>query len=76
MIIFALSLYYDQLGITEIVLLILSTALISSNLQNKILFNNQSKLHKIITLKFPKSLKFPGHYLFNSFRYSSRTDLG
>ena len=42
MIIFALSLYYDQLGITEIVLLILSTALISSNLQNKILFNKSS----------------------------------
>ena len=37
---------------------------------NKILFNNQRKLYKIITLKFPKSLKFPGHYLFNSFRYS------
>jgi glycosyltransferase involved in cell wall biosynthesis len=37
---------------------------------NKILFNNQSKLHKIITLKFPISIKFPGHYLFNSWRYS------
>ena len=33
MIIFALSLYYDQLGITEIVLLILSTALISCFIQ-------------------------------------------
>ena len=37
---------------------------------NKHLFNNQNQLHKIITLKFPFSKKFPGHYLYNSYRYS------
>tara|TARA_Y100000992_G_scaffold300993_1_gene270840 strand:- start:2278 stop:3423 length:1146 start_codon:yes stop_codon:yes gene_type:complete len=37
---------------------------------NKKLFNDESKLFKIVTLKFPKSLKFPWSYLYNSFRYS------
>lgn len=34
------------------------------------LFDDNNKLIKIITLKFPRSIKFPGHYLFNSWRYS------
>ncbi len=37
---------------------------------NKKIFNDETKLFKIISLKFPKSLKFPWHYLFNSYRYS------
>ena len=37
---------------------------------NNSLFDDDNKLFKIITLKFPVSFKFPGHYLFNSWRYS------
>jgi glycosyltransferase involved in cell wall biosynthesis len=37
---------------------------------NHSLFGDNTKLFKIITIKFPKSIKFPGHYLFNSWRYS------
>ena len=37
---------------------------------NKHLFSNEEKLFKIITLSFPKSLRFPGHYIYNSWRYS------
>ena len=39
---------------------------------NGVLFGDGRKLHKIITLKFPKSIRFPGHYLFNSYRYSKK----
>ena len=34
------------------------------------LFDDDNKLFKIITLKFPVSFKFPGHYIYNSWRYS------
>ena len=34
------------------------------------LFDDDNKLYKIITLKFPVSFKFPGHYIYNSWRYS------
>jgi glycosyltransferase involved in cell wall biosynthesis len=34
------------------------------------LFGDNNKLYKIITLKFPVSFKFPGHYIYNSWRYS------
>ena len=38
---------------------------------NKIFFSKtQFKFNNIYCCTFPKSIKFPGHYLFNSFRYS------
>ena len=38
---------------------------------NKIFFyKTQFKFNNVYCCKFPKSIKFPGHYLFNSFRYS------
>ncbi len=38
---------------------------------NDLLFNGEHCLHKIITLKFPKSKRFPGHYIYNSKKYST-----
>ena len=37
---------------------------------NNSFFDGHNKLFKIITLKFPVSFKFPGHYIYNSWRYS------
>lgn len=39
---------------------------------NKSLFDKKHKLNKIITFTFPKSIWFPGHYFFNSYRYSKK----
>ena len=37
---------------------------------NSILFNGENSLNEILTVKFPKSIKFPFHYLWNSYWYS------
>ena len=37
---------------------------------NQILFNGRNNLDKIIGLKFPRSIWFPGHYIYNSYLYS------
>ena len=37
---------------------------------NDSLFDGDYTLYKINTIKFPKSIKFPFHYLWNSYRYS------
>jgi glycosyltransferase involved in cell wall biosynthesis len=37
---------------------------------NMLFFNNENKFHKVFCLCFPTSVKFPGHYLYNSFKYS------
>ncbi len=37
---------------------------------NDFLFNGDACLHKIITLKFPRSKRFPGQYIYNSKKYS------
>ena len=37
---------------------------------NAHLFSNVEKVFKVITLSFPVSFKFPGHYIYNSWRYS------
>ena len=37
---------------------------------NKSLFNGEMRLHEILTLQFPKSIYFPGHYINNSYKYS------
>ncbi len=44
----------------------------SDNQINQELFGEQSeiKLHKIVTLNFPKAGKVPGHYVRNSYQYS------
>lgn len=39
---------------------------------NKLLFDKKNKLNKIVTFTFPKSFWFPGHYFYNSYRYSKR----
>ena len=37
---------------------------------NAHLFSNVEKLFNVKTLRFPVSLSFPGHYIYNSWRYS------
>ena len=37
---------------------------------NELFFNNEFKFHKVVCLYFPSSLRFPGHYIYNSYRYS------
>ena len=37
---------------------------------NKLFFENKFKFHKIFCCYFPNSIWFPGHYLYNSYRYS------
>jgi glycosyltransferase involved in cell wall biosynthesis len=37
---------------------------------NHSIFNDNKTLDNIISLKFPYSIKFPGHYIYNSYRYS------
>ena len=37
---------------------------------NKLFFNNKHKFYKVFCFYFPTSFKFPGHYLYNSYRYS------
>ena len=37
---------------------------------NTILFNGENSLNEILTVKFPESIKFPFHYLWNSYWYS------
>ena len=37
---------------------------------NAHLFSKVEKVFKVITLSFPLSFKFPGHYIYNSWRYS------
>ena len=42
----------------------------SENEVNKLFFNNELKFHKVFCFYFPNSVWFPGHYLYNSYRYS------
>lgn len=42
----------------------------SENEVNKLFFNNELKFHKVFCFYFPTSVRFPGHYLYNSYRYS------
>ena len=37
---------------------------------NKLFFNNELKFNKVFCFYFPNSVWFPGHYLYNSYRYS------
>lgn len=37
---------------------------------NKLFFENKFKFHKVFCCYFPNSIWFPGHYLYNSYRYS------
>ena len=37
---------------------------------NSILFNGENFLNEILTIQFPKSIKFPFHYIWNSYQYS------
>ena len=39
---------------------------------NKSIFNNNHKLNNILTFDFPRSIWFPGHYFYNSYRYSKK----
>ena len=39
---------------------------------NKSIFSSNHKLKNILTFSFPKSIWFPGHYLYNSYRYSKK----
>ncbi len=48
----------------------LGTPLPSEDDVNKLFFDNEFKFHKIIGFYFPSSIRFPGHYLYNSYRYS------
>ena len=38
---------------------------------NKLFFNNELKFKKVFCFYFPSSVRFPGHYLYNSYRYSN-----
>ena len=42
----------------------------SENEINKLFFNNELKFNKVFCFYFPTSVRFPGHYLYNSYRYS------
>ena len=42
----------------------------SDKIINHSIFNDGKSLDNIISLKFPSSIKFPGHYIYNSYRYS------
>ena len=42
----------------------------SENEINKLFFNNKHKFNKVFCFYFPTSFRFPGHYLYNSYRYS------
>ena len=42
----------------------------SENEVNKLFFNNELTFHKVFCFYFPNSVRFPGHYLYNSYRYS------
>ena len=37
---------------------------------NKLFFNNELKFHNVVCFYFPHSVRFPGHYIYNSYRYS------
>ena len=37
---------------------------------NKLFFNNELKFEKVFCFYFPTSVRFTGHYLYNSYRYS------
>ena len=37
---------------------------------NGILFNGEHILDEILTIQFPKSIYYPGHYIINSYKYS------
>ena len=43
----------------------------STNEVNKFYFNNENGYNRIFCAQFPSSINFPGHYLWNSFKYSS-----
>ncbi len=49
-----------------------STKLPTGDEINKLLFGKKHKLNKIVTFTFPKSPWFPGHYFYNSYRYSKK----
>jgi len=42
----------------------------SDEIINHSIFNDNKTLDNIISLKFPYSIKFPGNYIYNSYRYS------
>ena len=42
----------------------------SENEVNKLFFNNELTFYKVFCFYFPNSVRFPGHYLYNSYRYS------
>ena len=39
---------------------------------NKSIFSSNHKLKNILTFSFPRSIWFPGHYFYNSYRYSKK----
>tara|TARA_B100000963_G_scaffold361833_1_gene400124 strand:+ start:1961 stop:3109 length:1149 start_codon:yes stop_codon:yes gene_type:complete len=43
----------------------------SSNFVNNVFFKGKHKFKNIYCINFPKSFYFPGHYLYNSYKYSS-----
>tara|TARA_B100000927_G_scaffold289146_1_gene285182 strand:+ start:1439 stop:2602 length:1164 start_codon:yes stop_codon:yes gene_type:complete len=48
-----------------------NTSFVPTDLEvNKSIFNGANKLKKIETFIFPKSFWFPGHYFYNSYKYS------
>ena len=43
---------------------------------NNLFFENKFKFHKVFCCYFPTSIWFPGHYLYNSYRYSKLVYFG